>query len=121
MPEGNAVNVDNITPLPDCILVTELLESWDTVVLESGIILPPQKFSSSSIKARFGKIYALGEEIDWLEEGQWILVENGRWTEKFKVTINGNDRWMNRVDPNGVLAVYEGEGIPVNEYIADDI
>ena len=46
-------------------------------------------------------------QIDWLEEGQWVYVEYGRWTEGFTAPDDrleeGQKIW--KLDPNGCLAV----------------
>lgn len=116
--QTGAINVNNIKPMRDCVLVSELYESWNNErVLNSGVILAADTFKASSLKARFCKVFAVGDDIDWLEKDQWILVEHGRWTEKISVELDGENRYINKVDPEAILAVWEGEGIPVNDYV----
>ena len=64
------------------VLVTDL-ERGSRVV--SGIIIPDDNGKSEGIRPRWGKVYSIGEDIEDIKVGQWILIENGRWTRMLKV------------------------------------
>lgn len=72
-----------------------------------GIIIPDDNGKSEGIRPRWGKVYSVGEGITDIKEGQWVLIENGRWTRTLKVKgEDGNDILIWGVDwPNSVLMV----------------
>jgi hypothetical protein len=59
-------------------------------------------------------VFEVGPEIDWLEAGQWVYVEYGRWTEALVVEDERFDtpdskKKMWKVDPKGCIAVSDEE------------
>lgn len=64
------------------VLVTDL-ERGSRVI--GGIIIPDDNGKSEGIRPRWGRVYAVGEDITDVSPGQWILIENGRWTRMLKV------------------------------------
>lgn len=59
------------------------LERGSRVV--GGIILPDDNGKSEGIRPRWGQVYSVGEDITEIKPGQWILVDNGRWTRMLKI------------------------------------
>ncbi len=49
------------------------------------------------ITPRWFKVSHVGDEIDWLTPGEWVLVDYGRWTDSFEV--DGVKYW--KIDPDG--------------------
>ncbi len=75
----------------------------------SGIILGNDEARTAGIRARWAKIYALGDDIDELQVGDWILIEHGRWTRG----IHYNDDYLYMVDyPAGVTVYARQEKMP---------
>lgn len=72
-----------------------------------GIIIPDDNGKSEGIRPRWGKVYSVGDDITDIRPGQWILIENGRWTRMLKVTDDdGNDLKLWGVEyPKSVLLV----------------
>ena len=64
------------------VLVTDL-ERGSRVI--GGIIVPDDNGKSAGIRPRWGRAYAIGSDIKDVKVGQWILMENGRWTRMLKV------------------------------------
>lgn len=64
------------------VLVTDL-ERGSRVL--RGIILPDDNGKSEGIRPRWGRVYSVGEDITDIVPGQWIFIENGRWTRMLKV------------------------------------
>lgn len=64
------------------VLVTDL-ERGSRVI--NGIIIPDDNGKSEGIRPRWGKVYSVGEDITDISVGQWILIENGRWTRMLKI------------------------------------
>lgn len=86
------------------VLVTDL-ERGSRVV--RGIILPDDNGKSEGIRPRWGKVYSVGEDIIDITVGQWILIENGRWTRMLKVKEDdGTDTQVWGVEwPQSVMLV----------------
>ena len=79
-------------------------------VSEAGLIIKSNIKDSQGITPRWMQVFEIGPEINWLQSGQWVLVEYGRWTEsiemqddRFDTDDNKMDVW--KVDPKGCLAV----------------
>jgi len=45
-----------------------------------GIILPDDDISESGIRPRWMQVFSVGPDVTDIKEGQWIMVEHGRWT-----------------------------------------
>ena len=78
----------------------------DTVT-DSGILIKSTAGKNEGITPRWFEVFEVGPDIDWLQPGQWVYVEYGRWSESLKLE---DERWEGkqevwRVDPKGCLAV----------------
>ena len=64
---------------------------------------------SEGIRPRWGKVYSVGEDITDIVPGQWVLIENGRWTRMLKVKQDdGTDTQVWGVEwPQSVMLVYD--------------
>lgn len=71
-----------VNALKGKVLVTKL-EGGSRVI--NGIIIPDDNGKSEGIRPRWGKVYAVGEDVVDITPGQWILVENGRWTRMVEI------------------------------------
>lgn len=68
--------------MPGKVLVTDL-EKGSRII--NGIIIPDDNGKSEGIRPRWGKVYSVGEGVDEIAPGQWVLIENGRWTRMLKI------------------------------------
>jgi hypothetical protein len=88
----------------DNILCTE--GDFGDQTTESGIIIKSTMGKEEGVVPRWFKVFEVGPDIDWLQSGEWVLVEFGRWTEGFTVKDDrleeGTKLW--KVDPTGCLA-----------------
>jgi hypothetical protein len=86
------------------VLVTDL-ERGSRVV--RGIIIPDDNGKSEGIRPRWGRVHSVGEDITDVSPGQWILIENGRWTRMLKVKeADGSDLQLWGVEwPQSVMLV----------------
>lgn len=93
-----------IKALKGKVLVTDL-ERGSRIV--NGIIIPDDNGKSEGIRPRWGKVYSVGEDITDIVPGQWILIENGRWTRMLKVKQDdGTDTQVWGVEwPQSVMLV----------------
>jgi len=92
-----------VNALKGKVLVTDL-ERGSRMV--NGIILPDDNGKSEGIRPRWGKVYSVGNDITDIVPGQWILIENGRWTRMLKVKVNGDEIQLWGVEwPKSVMLV----------------
>lgn len=89
---------------------------FDDQVTESGIFIKTTAGKSEGIVPRWFQVHSVGAQNKLpISEGQWVLVEHGRWSEIFKV--DDVEYW--RLDPKGCLAVQDQKpGFTLN-YNAD--
>lgn len=88
---------------------------------KSGIILRDDNGTAQGIRARWAKVYKTGPEQKFVKEGQWILVEHGRWTRKIKINDGELDLEIQRVDNEAILAISDEAPDPNDDYIGDSI
>lgn len=97
-----------IKALKNKVLVSDLERGMRTI---NGIIIPDDNGKSEGIRPRWGKVYSVGEGVEDIKEGQWILIENGRWTRMLKVKDDsGHETQVWGVEwPESVLLVTDEE------------
>jgi co-chaperonin GroES (HSP10) len=71
-----------VKAMPGKVLVTDL-ERGSRIV--KGIIIPNDNGKDEGIRPRWGRVFSIGTGVMDIKEGQWILIENGRWTRMLKV------------------------------------
>jgi hypothetical protein len=75
------------------------------LTLSSGIVLRSDDGQSHGVKPRWAKVYKIGPGQQDVKEGQWILIEHGRWTRKLKIDDGDGVKEIQKVDLNAILAV----------------
>lgn len=81
-------------------VIVQDLDSGEQI-LKSGIVLTNDDGKLSGIHARWAKVHSIGEGVEDIQEGEWILISHGRWSR----TIEIDGVKLNLVDyPKGVLA-----------------
>ena len=93
----------HFTPMKDKIFVTEL-ESG-TRITSGGIILPDDNRKEEGIRPRWGKVAFVGEGIDYLSVGEWVLVPHGRWTIGLDIVHDGVTMKIWMIDNDAILVV----------------
>lgn len=92
-----------LRPIRNNVFVSDM--DFDMRVSTGGIVLPSDDGKTEGIKARWGKVFAVGHEQKDVRVGEWILVEHGRWTRGISVeSENGNEIVIRRVDTDCILA-----------------
>lgn len=67
-------------------ILAEMIDNpGDEVTTAGGIILMSKDGTEEAVRPRWFKVYSLGEGIDWLTEGAYVLVDHGRWSNGIKV------------------------------------
>jgi hypothetical protein len=91
--------------LPDRILATK--GDFGEHVTKSGLIIRGTNGTNAGIVPRWFQVFEIGTNVKTIKQGQWILVEHGRWTSGINVDDDRLDKddlvWQ--IDPNGILGV----------------
>jgi co-chaperonin GroES (HSP10) len=70
-----------------------------------GLIIQSDDGKAHGVKPRWAKVYKVGSEIDFVKEGQWILIEHGRWTRKIKINDGEGEKEFQKVETKSIIAV----------------
>lgn len=76
-----------LKPMPGKVFV-EQLENGQRVSM-GGILIPDDNMKNQGIRPRWGKVWAVGEGVEGIAVGEWILIEHGRWS--FGIDIQPED------------------------------
>lgn len=105
---GKQYTVENdIVPLKKRVLVSDM--QFGATKSKGGIILLDDDGTEAGIHPRWAKVYAVGNQQDDVEVGQWLLVAHGRWSRAFKVNKNGEELEVRMIDENDILLVSNEE------------
>ena len=88
----------------------------------SGLIIRSDDGETRGIYPRWGKVYSKGpENKDDYKEGDWILVEHGRWTRGIDMDIDGEEFTLRMVEAESILAYSDEkpEGVTIGAEYAD--
>lgn len=91
-----------VRPIHDHILVKDM--DFGEMKTAGGIIIQSDNAKTHGVKPRWAQIYKIGPEQTEYSVGQWILLEHGRWTRKFKINDGENIVEIQRVDIDAILA-----------------
>lgn len=69
-------------PLHDTVICTD--GDFGESVTAGGIIVQKTIGKTEGVTARWFQVYAVGPDVKFVEPGDWVLVEYGRWTEGFR-------------------------------------
>jgi len=84
-------------------VLAEMIEKPDGLrKTKSGLILKDADNDTSGIRPRWFKVYSVGEDIDWVTQGQYLLVDHGRWSNGVKLD---EDVKIYLVDNNDCLVI----------------
>ena len=105
-----------IKAINDNVIVSNM--NFDEIVLKSGIVVKSDDGKVHGIKPRWAKVYKVGPTQKDIKEGQWILVEHGRWTRKIKIDDGNGIQEIQKVDAAAILAVSDEQ--PSTDYIGTE-
>lgn len=100
----------DISPLKDHILVFNMEKGEK--VSKGGIILRDDNGKDTGIRPRWCQVYKVGSNVDYVKEGEWILVSHGRWTYGVPLDLkdehgNIHEVYVQRVDVDEILLAQE--------------
>lgn len=105
-----------IRPLNKDVIVHDM--DFGEIKTQSGIVIKSDDGKAHGIKPRWGKVYKVGPEQQDVKEGQWILIEHGRWTRKVKINDGDGEKEIQKVDVDCILAVSDER--PNDAYIGTE-
>lgn len=93
-----------VRALPKDILVIGM--DMGEQVTSSGLIIQSDDGKAHGVKPRWAQVYKVGSDcgID-VKEGQWILIEHGRWTRKIKIDDGEGEKEFQKVEVKSIVAV----------------
>jgi co-chaperonin GroES (HSP10) len=92
-----------IRAIHDNVIISDM--DFGEMKTESGIVIRSDDGQSHGVKPRWGHVYKVGPTQTEIKEGQWILVEHGRWTRKVKINDGEKERSIQKVEVKSILAV----------------
>ena len=107
----------NLTAIRDHVLVEEM--DFGEQRTPTGIIIISDDGKDLGIKPRWGRVYAVGPEQQEVVEGDWVLVDHGRWTRGVDVEHDdGTIKTLRRVDTDAILLISDEK--PGDAYVRPD-
>ncbi len=62
-------------------------------VSSGGIVLIDDDNREEGIRPRWMQVYSVGPEVTDVKEGQWVMVEHGRWTHAMTIRDGNNEEF----------------------------
>ncbi len=84
-----AIKASNWRPMKGKVFVTALEEG--VRLTRGGILLPDDNAKITGIRARWGQVHSMGEGVEGIAVGDWILIKHGRWTQRITVSFDEGD------------------------------
>lgn len=94
-----------VTPIRDHVLITDMEFGEERTT--TGIIIQSLNGKTEGIKARWGRVWAVGPEQKDVNVGDWVCIDHGRWTRGVKVEDSGEEIIIRRIDNKDILLVSE--------------
>lgn len=72
----------------------------------SGIVIQSDDGKAHGVKPRWAQVYKVGTDCEVnIKEGQWVLIEHGRWTRKIKIDDGAGEKEFQKVEVKSIIAV----------------
>lgn len=102
--------MSEVKALPGKILAVMIEKPDGLRKTAGGIILKDKDNDVSGIRPRWFQVHTVGNDIDWLNEGQYVYVDHGRWSNGVKV----EDLTLHLLDNNDCLMVSDENPLEEN-------
>jgi hypothetical protein len=100
------IHAESFQPIKNNVFVSDMEHGMQ--VTARGIIIPDDNMKDRGIHARWGRVYAVGPEVDDLKPGEWVLIEHGRWTNGIDLALPDGTVRVWRIEyPKSALLVSE--------------
>lgn len=116
MPTAYDIKHIQIRALHDDVIICDM--DFGEQRTASGIIINSDDGKSHGVKPRWGRVYKVGPRQRDVKEGQWILIEHGRWTRKIKIHDGESEKEIQKVEVKAILAVADER--PNDAYIGQE-
>jgi hypothetical protein len=93
----------NVRAIQDDVIVCDM--DFGEIVTAGGIVIRSDDGQAHGVKPRWGRVYRVGPRQHDVKEGEWILIEHGRWTRKVKIRDNDGEKEIQKVEVKSILAV----------------
>ena len=93
--------VNSLRPLGDTVIVSEM--DFSGRKLSSGIVLLGDDGTSSGIRSRWARVFAIGPDQRDVQVGQWVCVAHGRWSRGIEIEDANGTHTIRKVDTNDIL------------------
>jgi co-chaperonin GroES (HSP10) len=94
----------NVRPLSKDLLVINMDMGEQTTA--AGIVIASDDGKAHGVKPRWAEVYRVGTDCEInVKEGQWVLIEHGRWTRKIKIDDGHGEKEFQKVEIKSVIAV----------------
>jgi co-chaperonin GroES (HSP10) len=103
-------------PLHDDVLVCDM--DMGEMTTSSGIVVRSDDGKAHGVKPRWARVYKVGPEQRDVKEGEWILIEHGRWTRKITVDDGEGIKEIQKVETKSILAISDEK--PNDFYIGEE-
>lgn len=99
---------DKLVALKGKVIVQDL--DCGEVQTSNGVLLTDDNGKLQGVHPRWAKVYSVGQGVNDIKVGQYILIAHGRWSR----TITVNDVKINLIDyPTAVIAKSDEQQEPV--------
>jgi len=106
-----------VRALPKDILVIGMDMGDQTTA--SGLIIQSDDGKAHGVKPRWAQVYKVGSDCGInVKEGQWVLIEHGRWTRKIKIDDGEGEKEFQKVEVKSIVAVADEK--PKDFYIGQE-
>lgn len=96
-----------LTPLRNCVFVSDMKKGERKI---GRIILKNDDGKAEGIRPRWGKVHAVGPDVNVLEVGDWVLIDHGRWTRELNIPDYETETPLHQIEyPESVLLMSKEE------------
>ena len=74
-----------VRAMRDKILAEMVDKPGEEKTTAGGIIITEKDGTENAVRPRWFKVYSVGNEIDWITKGKYVLVDHGRWSSGIQV------------------------------------
>jgi co-chaperonin GroES (HSP10) len=94
----------NVRPLSKDLFVINMDMGEQTTA--AGVVIKSDDGKAHGVKPRWAEVYKVGTDCEInVKEGQWVLIEHGRWTRKIKIDDGNGEKEFQKVEVKSVMAV----------------
>jgi co-chaperonin GroES (HSP10) len=94
----------NVRPLSKDLFVINMDMGEQTTA--AGVVIASDDGKAHGVKPRWAEVYKVGTDCEInVKEGQWVLIEHGRWTRKIKIDDGNGEKEFQKVEVKSVMAV----------------